>query len=211
MRTIRKGAEPNSLVQHRHLEGAYYENYGDKDELRDCLVQEQRGLCCYCMKMIRAEQGGMKIEHWHSQTGHIDEQLRYSNFLGACMGGEGTRFTEQHCDTRKGDRDLSRNPANPLHHVDDSIQFLGDGTVESSDPLFDRELNEVLNLNLPFLRNNRKAVLDAFKQGLAMRGHLSRAVLQRWLQDWNGDSDPGALRPYCQVVVYWLRKRLARA
>jgi len=211
MRTILKGVEPRSLAEHRQAPGANYENYQDKDTLRAHLVQEQRGLCCYCTKTIRAEYGAMKIEHWHSQTSHRDEQLRYTNLLGACMGGEGAPFAGQHCDTRKGDRELSRNPADRMHRVEELTRFLGDGRIVSQDPPFDAELNEVLNLNLPFLMNNRKAVLDAFKERLAKRGDLSRALLQKWVQDWNGDSDQGALRPYCQVVVYWLRKRLARA
>jgi hypothetical protein len=163
------------------------------------------------MSRIRADRDGMKIEHWHGRTNHPNEQLDYSNLLGACMGNEGRPGSEQHCDSRKGDREFSRNPANPMHHVEDLTRFPGDGRVVSNDPSFDAELNEVLNLNLPFLMNNRKAVLDAFKEGLAKRGDRPRALLEKWLQDWNGDSDPGTLRPYCQVVVYWLQKRLARA
>jgi len=98
-----------------------------------------------------------------------------------------------------------------MHRVEELTRFLGDGRIGFARSPFDAELNEVLNLNLPFLMNNRKAVLDAFKDGFAKRGDLPRALLQKWLQDWNGDSGQGALRPYCQVVVYWLRKRLARA
>jgi len=51
----------------------------------------------------------MKIEHWHSQDRYEAEQLDYGNLLGACMGNEGKAHWDQHCDTRKGDRDLSRN------------------------------------------------------------------------------------------------------
>jgi uncharacterized protein (TIGR02646 family) len=127
MRTIRKGAEPNSLVQHRHLEGADYENYRGKDELRACLVQEQRGLCCYCMTRIGPNRDAMKIEHWHPQANHPEEQLNYSNLLAACMGNDGRRKADQYCDTSKGNRDLSRNPANPLDRVEELTRFLGDG------------------------------------------------------------------------------------
>ncbi len=166
MRTIRKGAEPNSLVQHRHLEGADYENYGDKDELRASLVQEQRGLCCYCMTPIRPNRDAMKIEHWHSQAKHSEEQLDYSNLLAACMGNDGRRKADQYCDTCKADRDLSRNPANPLHAVESLTRFLGDGKIASTNPIFDAELNEVLNLNVAYLVNSRKGVLTAFQKWL---------------------------------------------
>jgi uncharacterized protein (TIGR02646 family) len=212
MRNIVKGVEPMSLIQYRATRNPdpNYQGYADKDTLRAHLVSEQRGLCCYCLSRIRAEREAMKIEHWHSQAAHGAEQLDYSNLLGACLGNEGKPRGDQHCDTRKGDRDLSRNPANPLHRVEDVVRFSGDGEISSVDPVFDAELNDVLNLNLPFLKNNRKSMLTAFQDGLAKRGPLRRAALERWLREWNGESEDGALRPYCQVVVFWLRKRLAR-
>jgi hypothetical protein len=81
----------------------------------------------------------------------------------------------------------------------------------SQDAAFNGELNDVLNLNAKFLQNNRKATLEAFKMTLQKRGELSRITLERWVEDWNGESRSGELMPFCQVVVYWLRKRLARA
>jgi uncharacterized protein (TIGR02646 family) len=173
-------------------------------------VDEQGGLCCYCLSRIRAEHGKMKIEHWHSQDNYPAEQLAYSNMLGACMGNEGKLTRDQHCDTRKGNRDISRNPANEMHRIDELIRFGGDGRVSSDDPVFDDELNRVLNLNSPFLISNRKQVLRAFTDALPKAGALQRPQLERWLRDWNGESGAGELNVYCQVVVYWLRKRLAR-
>lgn len=211
MRGIRKGRAPASLIHYRAVPGADYAGYGDKDALRSCLMKEQRGLCCYCLSRIRAEYKAMKIEHWHSQERHAAEQLDYPNLLGACLGNEGKPAKDQHCDTRKGDRDLSRNPANPMHRIEDVIKFPGDGRIVSNDPVFDAEINDVLNLNLAFLRNNRKATLTAFQDGLAKRGPLRRKELEKWLLWWNGESHSGELEPFCQVIIYWLRKRLARS
>jgi uncharacterized protein (TIGR02646 family) len=211
MRTIRKGDEPASLTEYRATGGERnYEDYPDKDVLRTYLVAEQRGLCCYCLSRIRAQPGAMKIEHWHAQAGYPAEQLDYSNLLAACRGNEGRSPRDQHCDTRKADRAISRNPANPLHQVEEMLRFGVDGRISSDDPIFDTELNDVLNLNLAFLKNNRKATLTGFTQMLPRRGQLSRSQLDRWLRDWSGDSDAAELRPFCQVVVYWLRKRLSR-
>jgi len=126
------------------------------------------------------------------------------------MGNEGQAPRSQHCDTRKEDRDLSRSPAKQSDRVEDVIQYTGDGRIVSSDPVFDAELNDVLNLNLAFLMNNRKATLTAF-QNLLGRGRLSRPSLEKLLRQWNGEEDAGELSPFCQVVVYWLRKRLKRA
>lgn len=213
MRTIIKGREPNSLTQYRQTDDATYAGYGDKDTLRESLVAEQRGLCCYCLSRIRPEIGAMKIEHWHSQAQqkYPEEQLAYRNLLGACPGNEGQPRAAQYCDTRKGDNDLSRNPADPGHAVEQLIHFLSDGTIVSTNLTFNQEIDEILNLNVAYLKNQRKAALDSFLTSLHKRGELQQSTLERWLTDWNGESNTGELRPYCQVVVYWIRKRLKRA
>ncbi len=210
MRTIIKHTEPASLAEYRSTAGADYAAYRDKSTLRRSLVSEQRGLCCYCLSRIRPEPDAMKIEHWHSQANYSVEQLDYSNLLGSCLGNEGKARPNQHCDTFKGDGDLSRNPANPTHRVGQLTRFRGDGTVFSDDPFFDSERNAVLNLNLPFLVENRKAILDGLKEAIPKLGPLRRGTLEKWLLDWNGESNSGELKPFCQVVVYWIQKRLAR-
>jgi uncharacterized protein (TIGR02646 family) len=183
MRAIIKGKEPASLVEHRCTQGADYDNYGDKQSLRSSLATEQRGLCCNCLGRIPSKSGQMKIEHWHSQSVYPAEQLDYANLLGVCMGNEGQPRKNQHCDTSKGDQPLSRNPANSTPPIEDLIRFEGDGRVVSDDPDLKRELDDVLNLNAAFL--------------------------EKWLQLWNGDTHTNQLEPYCQVIVYWLKKKLA--
>jgi uncharacterized protein (TIGR02646 family) len=210
MRRIVKGQEPGTLTTHRQTEHADYANYQDKETLRRFLVAEQRGLCCYCLSRIRPETGRMKVEHFRSQTEYPAEQLVYRNLLGTCMGNEGQPRSDQHCDTRKGEDGLSRNPADPARPIENFVRFEGDGRIVSTDPEFDRELNEVLNLNVAILKNSRKAALDGFIMSFARRAEFQRPTLERWLADWNGESHSNPLRPYCQAVIYWLRKRLAR-
>jgi uncharacterized protein (TIGR02646 family) len=104
MRNITKGEPPASLVEHRAQEHASYGNYLKKDTLRECLVREQRGICCYCMGQIAPTEEAMKIEHWRAQRdpNYSHLQLVYSNLLGACLGGDGQQDAERHCDTAKG-------------------------------------------------------------------------------------------------------------
>jgi uncharacterized protein (TIGR02646 family) len=208
MRNIHKNPEPTSLTQHRCNTNTDYDNYAEKDDLRESLVNEQRGICCYCMQRIQPESDKMKIEHWQSQDLYPHRQLEYKNLLGACKGGEGQKKDKQHCDTKKGNFDLTFSPANPDHDVESKIRFLGDGTVESMDSQFNKEINEVLNLNEGALVRNRKGVLEAFRQGLIKR-QPSDADLRKQLRKWNGDNG-GDLDPFCQVVVYYLRKKIAK-
>jgi len=209
MRQIWKLPEPASLTQYRCTPGSNYKGYRDKPILREQLAREQRGLCCYCLSRIRPGNPGelprMKIAHWHSRHLHEDEDLDYSNLLGACMGNQGNPPNLQHCDTRQGDRDIKWNPAIPDHQIESRIRYLPDGTIVSDDAEFNAQINEILNLNIAFLVNNRKAVFDSFKHSL--EGSPSWV---RLLREWNGESQEGELTEYCQIVVCWLRKRLAR-
>lgn len=208
MRAITKEAEPASLTQHRKTPHSDYGNYPDKDGLRVALVAEQRGLCCYCMGRIRGESDKMKIEHWHCQTNYPDEQLVYRNLLGACPGGEGQPQKRQHCDTRKGDQDLLWNPADPDHHVQTRLSYREDGTIKSNHPEFDRQLNEVLNLNLPRLKNSRKGVLDGI---LSWWRKVQQPVPKSLLvHEIAVRSIPyGNLTPYSQIAIWWLEKKIA--
>lgn len=207
MRTIQKGREPSSLTRHRQQPHADYDNYVDKDALRQALVAEQHGVCCYCQSRIKATPNGMKIEHWQCQADHPERQLDFSNLLGACTGGQGRPEREQHCDTRKGNGGLCFSVCDPTHPIERKIRFLGDGTIRSDDATVNEEINTVLNLNLPRLVNNRKGVLVAFQSCLERGASLDPA---RELPKWDG-SQPGDLPEFSQVVVYWLQKRLARS
>ncbi|MBU2840165.1 TIGR02646 family protein [Acidithiobacillus thiooxidans] len=206
MRTVRKGPAPASLIQHRQQPHADYDNYADKAALRQALVAEQRGLCCYCQSRIWATPDGMKIEHWQCQADHPERQLDYSNLLSACLGGHGRPESKQHCDTRKGNNDLCFSVCDLAHPIEREIRFLGDGTIKAEDATIDDALNAVLNLNLPRLVSNRKAVLTAFQQRLQ---NGRRVDPERELPRWDGN-EPGELPEFAQVIVYWLQKRQAR-
>lgn len=220
MRNITKRTEPTSLAQHRLTSHSDYDNYQDKTALREALVGEQRGLCCYCLQPIRANEQKMKIEHWHPYERYPQERMIYRNLLGACKGNEGQPQADQHCDTFKGEMDLSRNPANLLDNVEAVIRYLADGRIESSNPQFNLELNNVLNLNVAYLVNSRLGELRAFQRTLNKRPALlsqSRAnrrnVRLAWeslLAEWEGNSEFGDLKPFCSVIIYWIKKKLAR-
>ena len=213
MRVISKGLEPTSLTTHRKTLHCDYDNYQMKDDLRRALVTEQRGLCCYCMGRIHPDRTSMKIEHWRSQARYSGEQLNYRNLLGSCRGEGEKQVRLQHCDTRKGDSDLKWNPADPKHRITTRIRYELDGSIHSEEADFDGQINDVLNLNLPKLKNNRKRLLDAVldwwkREKARLGGPVSRnRIVRKRDQHIHGD---GELAPYCQVAVWWLEQRLAR-
>ena len=213
MRSITKGAEPLNLAQHRRIAHSDYDNFPHKDVLRQALVTEQRGICCYCMGRIRPSPESMKIEHWLCQACFTYEQLSYRNLLGACLGGEGQPGQKQHCDTRKGNQALRWNPAEPAHQIETRVRYELDGSIRGYEDVFDSQLNDVLNLNLPLLKQGRKGILDAVLDwwkhekdrgsGRVQRERLIRKRDQRVAGN-------GQLEPYCQVAVWWLDQGIAR-
>ena len=213
MRAIAKGQEPPRLIAHRQTPYCDYDNYAAKAELREAIVSEQRGLCCYCMARIESNADKMKIEHWRCQADNPEEQLNYRNLLGACLGSQGQPAHLQHCDTRKGDQDLRWNPADPAHHIERHIRYELDGSIHSEDPEFDTQLDQVLNLNLAVHKNNRKAIFDAFVKWWRgekdrIHGPVPRHRLGRERE--RHAAGTGHLAPYCQVIVWLLDQRLAR-
>ncbi len=215
MRSITKGREPRSLVRHRANTASDYANYPEKDELRAALVREQRGLCCYCMMRVEPSAAGMKVEHWQCQSRNPELELSYSNLLAACLGGHGQPEALQHCDTRKGERDVKFNPAYRSHHVERRIRFEADGTIGSNDANFHAQLSDVLGLNLPVLKNRRKGVLAGILQWwnsekARRRGPVPRKQLLRERARRAG-AGSGHLTPFEPVAVWWLDQRLARS
>ncbi|WP_309894326.1 retron system putative HNH endonuclease [Archangium sp.] len=215
MRYIRKGSEPQGLVQYRLTPGATYGNLPQevKGELRERLAREQGYLCCYCMQRIRPESDGMKIEHWASQThpATTHRQLEWKNLLGACKGGEGSPRRDQHCDTRKGDTPVTVNPTE--ERCERLLRFLADGTIDSDERAVQDDIHQTLNLNQVRLKNNRRATLDAFLEVMAGKrpgATWSEAVMEKKLAMLQQPDSGGMLSPYCQVPIYWLRKRMGR-
>ena len=213
MRNIPKGPEPESLTEHRAKTDSTYNNYEEKQELREALVREQRGLCCYCMCRIVPVELEMKIEHWRPQRRFPAEQLIYTNLLGVCKGGEkpnpdDERDLDRHCDTSKGDMDLILNPA--VDDVETTISYLKDGRIRSSNQALDVELSSVLNLNTFAMVNRRKEVVNSVLRLVPKRQNMSRLEWEDLARDWNGEGHDEPLREYCSVVVSWIKKYMLR-
>jgi uncharacterized protein (TIGR02646 family) len=211
MRTIAKGSEPESLRSHRAA-GGTYADFRDTQDLRTSLVAEQRGLCCYCTCRIWADGSAMKIEHWQPQSRYADQQLVYANLLAACLGGQG--YADQHCDTRKGNRDLKFNPADPRREIESLISYGLDGTISSRDAEFSGQLDDVLGLNIAKLVNSRKGILNGLADWLrhekARRQRSVPKVVIKRMRDKLLSQTRDDLEPFVQVKIWWLEQLLDR-
>lgn len=202
MRTILKQNEPRSLSEHKSKSNAAFDNIptATKDALKECLLLEQGAICCYCMGRIT--KGTMRVEHWKCQRHNPGLELDYSNLLAACHGNPGQEAT---CDVRKTDRDLKHNPAS--FDVESILAYARDGTIRSSDMEFDRQLNEVLNLNWSVFKNNRKGALEACIERVQ---RWSKGELERLVEQFTRSDARNQLMPFSGVVLFFLRNRLKR-
>jgi uncharacterized protein (TIGR02646 family) len=224
MKQITKVVEPNSLVHHRVNQPAFFDNLPliAKEDLRQSLLSEQGHICCYCTKRIpeKVEINGavnyeMKVEHFQCQDNFPLLQLTYSNLLGACTGNEGKPRILQTCDTKKGNTVLTINPTLNLPNCESLFKYTADGEMCSinDDEEINRQLSDVLNLNMQTLKDGRREVylevqrkVEAESRQVANR-QLKVRFFEQERNNWlirTGNKH----KPYCMVAVYYLTKKI---
>jgi len=148
---IIKSTEPQAWKKYRLTPNALYQS---NEDLVESLKMEQGYICAYCMRRIPCNDRLYKkdgqnyvltkedhrVEHILSRKNHPDLQLCYNNMVLCCPGHIGK---DDHCDKLKGDRDLSFSPMDPLFIC--SLSYKNDGGITSSNPVYDKELNDILN------------------------------------------------------------------
>ena len=111
-----------------------------KQEIRECLCDEQGYICCYCMRRIEPNGDSMQIAHMKNQEEHQDLDCQYSNMLGSCSCMET-------CNQKQKQHDLKFYPTDINHSMQMLIHFDSNGTISATDTEFNDELNKWLNLN----------------------------------------------------------------
>ena len=208
---ITKGQEPAEWTQVRNTPGMIYED-APKDVLREALLNEQGGLCAYCMRRINFTPGQTtttRIEHLKPrklslEQGHPEETLAYSNMI-LCCDGNCDKSGNFHCDRSKEDKSISFRPFDQV--VIDSISYSSkNGTIKSSIQQYNKEFNEVLNLNHPRLEKNRLAVIRGLVHEMGKK-KWSRKDLTDRLEHYSKKVN-GEFKEYCGVAIWFLNKKL---
>jgi uncharacterized protein (TIGR02646 family) len=211
MRRIHKGSEPKSLAEHRRGGGSYA-TYAKRDDVGEALLKEQGAICCYCMQRISLR--SMRVEHWESQTDHPERTVDYDNLLGACTGGENTLpVDKQHCDVHRKNEPIRIHPAKAPPSCEQLLRYLPNGEVTSDDEEIKRDVHETLNLNTETLVASRKRVTDQLLTALRQEekdGYWAPALLEEYAARWRSRDKTGKHREYCQVVIYYLEKKLKK-
>ncbi len=209
---LKNKIEPSSLIKHRKSLHANFDNFPkrEKEDLRKALLEEQGYICAYCMNRIENDRSITKIEHFKPQTKFLELELVYKNLLAVCKGGEGKPKYLQHCDTKKGDELITINPLDKS--CERLVKFTSGGFVFSNDPIIEKDLIEVLNLNIDILVDQRKVVIDIVKDKILSKrakGTWTKKMLEKEIEKYKTKTD-GKYEKYCQVIIFYLTKKLNR-
>jgi uncharacterized protein (TIGR02646 family) len=211
MRKVHKGTEPPTLTEHR-LDTVIFPdwpNYRGKQQAREYTLREQREICAFCQGRLIARQGRMKLAHVVPIHGHAEGenwQLKWSNIVGACMGGADTgRPQIRHCDTLQENTPLL--PAlDPVQFVNGSLTYEWDGPIKSRDQSVQKQLNDVLGLNCKPVIRSRLQALEQLEEHLAQvddREAERQHLLQLLDSERHGDQ---VLHAYADFLLFHLRE-----
>ena len=177
-----------------------------------------RASCGADKKCARGDADHAKLEHHYPQSrsiaeGHPEQTVDYENMLLSCMGGSdasGCSRESLTCDSHKGDETISIDPCS--QDDVDTIRYYRNGEIHSTNPAFERDLCETLNLNCEeaFLPQDRAKVYEAMQRAIERENpktpDAKRAFARRKLQALESTR---VREPFMGVMVYRL-KRWAR-
>ena len=221
MIVVRRGKEPNSLLQFRkQYPYAEYEDtpsYVLKD-IREQMWEEQKHLCAYCMRKIDSP-GVERIEHCRPRHPHDEVEhdkkatLDYKWMLGVCYGNSLTKGVNQEditCDAHRGNTELTINPFDELSVR--KIKYKADGSIYSDDADINKDITETLNLNCEAisLPETRKRVLMEEKCRIMKKckGKSQDAFIHELERTYESLVQERNLTPYCGIIISWLESKL---
>ena len=217
---IEKKQEPDELLQEKRKGLTNYDTLSGKpkEAVQMSLLEEQGYLCAYCMRRISLK--NVQIEHYlpqHPKSENYDPALTidYRNMLAVCSGNkkQAGKFENLTCDQHRGNEPLTVDPRDPVSI--EKIKYKTDGTICSDDAEIEKDLNITLNLNCPasYLKENRKAALDAVKKELRDKFPGKKAPkqqLERMLKQFQTKTN-GQYKAFAGAVIWYLKRQIARA
>jgi len=206
MRYIEKGCSPPFFEQFKNdfvklnNKSATYADITKKDEYYDLkfhILNEQFGLCCYCMKEIDMNDNTCHIEHFIPQSIEPRKAMDYDNLLVSCDGFYNNR---ENCGHKKGNwysEFYTISPLAPDCELLFKYNINGNIMPENDNDLRAKETINNLDLDSHLLQRARKrAIFCALKE-----------VDERKQQIINEYSNPceGRLPAFCLAVLYVIK------
>ena len=178
----------------------------EKDAIKEILISEQNNRCAYCTCQIRMDCS--TIEHYIPRSVDMSLSLDYRNLFAVCDATRNNPRKLKTCDDRRGDTTLHIDPRK--QEDIDTISYTHKGVIRSSNPVFEEDLNVVLNLNVERLINNRYNAWKSLANRVAKQKdkQLTKPQIQRYLSKIQSPDDN---TPYAGFLIFMLQKRMKRA
>ena len=201
MRFIHKGAEPELLREFKAMSNPpdwepTYEALPKfrKDAIKQALIKEQRGLCCYCERIL--DEKDSHIEHFRPQHAYAEYALDYNNMHCSCMA-EQKKGEPLHCGMAKNDwydDVLLISPLNP--DCESHFVYHGDGNIFPASPEDNAAVETIRHLRLDDseLTAERKVVIDTF-----LDETLSEDERERFISEYLAERGPSP-SPFISAV-----------
>ena len=212
--------EPADVIEKRTTPGSAFDDL-PKKSLRNALLSEQGFICGYCMQRINDSEKSTKIEHWEPRN--KNNEKNYMNLIVVCTGnyqwkekdqlGREKSYFSEHCDTLKKNLSITISPLN--QNCETLVKFDPGGHIYSDNETIDKELKEILGLDLQHLVDERKLLIDKLKNEIESASKnnpdkkAKKAMLRDMLKKWS-TMKKGKFEPYCQVAIAYIHKKLSR-
>lgn len=168
-----------------------------RNQIKRYLINEQFGLCCYCMKKIRPENS--HNEHFIPRSKAPELSLDYRNLFASCNGFKDQR---ENCGHKKNNWFDSSLTISPLDSFCEKTFIYGmDGTISSYSPS-GQEMIQQLELNNPLLIKARKTAIYEY---LADE-YLDEDTAEDYIHDLYYPIG-GELEPFCMAIIYQIKKQ----
>jgi len=165
-----------------------------KDTLKETLIIDQLGICCYCE--CELSDTVSQIEHIKPRNSYALKMFDFGNMLCSCNKKDGSK-EPRHCGSSKGnwyDEDLFISPLD--QDCEDRFQYGFQGNISPADA--EDEAAEttirILSLDLPKLNKFREKAIEPF-----LEDDLSDEELAKFVKSYL-KIENGKCRPYYTTI-----------
>ena len=167
-------------------------------DIKVALIEEQCGICCYCMSKI--EDYNSHIEHFIPQSIDSTKDLEYSNMMISCNG-----YKENHlnCGHKKDDY-YDTKLISPLEiNCEENFKYSICGEIIADRTnIRGQKTIEVLELDSPLLNRARRSAI--YISGLFDDDFEEK---KEQLIDFYSNPKDGRLSPFCQAILYCINQQ----
>ncbi len=169
---------------------------GKYHDIKEILIEEQYGLCCYCTNKI--DDYNSHIEHFIPQSLDYTKDLEYSNMIVSCDGYKGNR---NNCGHKKEDY-YEEKIISPLEiNCEENFKYLINGEITSDiTNVRAKKTIEVLNLDSYLLNRARRSAI--YTSGIFEKDFDEQ---KEQLIEIFETPENGRLKPFSPVILYCIK------